>query len=280
MTDLSSAAFRLALRGLYVFPCKARSKLPATVHGFKNATNHADVVRAWWDKAPTANIGVATGARSGVWCLDVDPQHGGNETLTALLDRHGRLPRTVQAHTPSGGLHYWFKWPGNPEIRNSVGRVGQGIDVRGAGGYVVAAPSVLPHGRYRWAGKAPLAPAPDWLVALTQRERPVRLPRAAPGAGPTAAAPVKVSGDVERYVAAAIRDELTQLKRAQDGQRNNQLNRSAFAIASFVKAGLVPEAWAVDRLETIAAEIDLPAPEASRTIASAFQAAQPREIPA
>ena len=60
--------------------------------------------------------------------------------------------------------------------------------------------------------------------------------------------------------------------------RNHQLNRSAFAVASFVRAGLVPEDWARALLEERAIGIGLSVIEARGTIDSAFKAAKPREF--
>ena len=75
------------------------------------------------------------------------------------------------------------------------------------------------------------------------------------------------------YAVAAITNELTRLEQAQDGCRNDQLNRSAFAIARFVRADVIPEDWARCKLEERSLAIGLAAEEARRTISSAFSAA-------
>ncbi len=86
---------------------------------------------------------------------------------------------------------------------------------------------------------------------------------------------------MDRYIAAAITDELRRLAGAGPHQRNDQLNRSAFAVARFVAAGAVPEDWARGKLEGTAVQIGLPVIEARRTIGSAFAAGlqNPRELP-
>jgi hypothetical protein len=64
------------------------------------------------------------------------------------------------------GRHLFFKMPQGP-VGNSAGRIATGIDVRGAGGYVLAPPSVHPSGRrYEWSVDcAPkIAEAPTWLL--------------------------------------------------------------------------------------------------------------------
>jgi putative DNA primase/helicase len=270
--DLASAAFRLALRGLHVFPLAPGTKVPVKgTHGCRSASRDLDVVRAWWAKWPGANIGLATGKASGLWVLDHDvPQ--GDATMARLEREHGPLPVTIMSSTPSGGAHYYWRWPADIEIRNSTGRVGPGLDVRGEGGSAVTPPSMLADGRrYRWARKgAKLADAPAWLVTL-----------ALPPPLPPRPKPKPLNGDVDRYCAAAITAELKCLAEAGEGQRNDQLNRSAYAVAQFVAAGTVPEDWARGELEGTAVQIGLPVIEARRTIGSAFAAGlrQPRDLP-
>ena len=273
MTALASAAFRLTLRGLAVFPLAPGAKVPpAGSHGCHDATIDCDVARARWARTPTANIGAATGRKSGIWVLDVDPRHGGDMALAELEIEHGPLPLTIEASTPSGGRHLYWRWNAEePEIRNSTARVASGVDVRGEGGSVVVPPSVLADGRgYRWVknGARGFTDAPEWLVAL-----------ALPPPPPARLDPKPLSGDVSAYIGAAVAAELRELEAAREGRRNDALNRASFALAGFVKAGALPEDWAQAQLEARAAAIGLPATEARRTIESGFAAAQPRSIP-
>ena len=277
--NLASAASRLTLKGLYVFPLTPGTKIPRKgTRGYRDATREVDVVRAWWQRWPDANIGIATGKASGLWVLDVDPRHGGDETLASLERDHGPLPATIMSATPRGGRHYYFRWDDSiPEIRNSTGRVAEGVDVLAEGGSAVAPPSVIAGvGRYAWSRTgAPLATAPQWLVDLTRAPVPTpRSPTASAGTSP-------LQSDVDRYCAAAITDELRRLAEAGQGQRNDQLNQSAFALAQFVAADVVPEIWARSILEDTAREIGLSVIEARRTINSAFKVGMliPRILP-
>ena len=277
MTDLASAAFRLAMRGLHVFPLGRGSKIPVKgTHGCRGATQDLDVVRAWWAKWPSANIAIATGKASGLWVLDLDVKEDvgldGRASLAELEARHGPLPATIESMTPSGGRHLYWRWnAGVHEIRNSCGRTGPGLDVRGQGGSAVAPPSVLADGRrYRWLknGAKAITEAPAWLVAL-----------ALPPPPPPKQEPKPPPDDIERYVASAAAAELAELECAPEGTRNEALNRAAYALAQFVRAGALPEDWTREQLEARAVGIGLPAVEARHTINSAFKAAQPRSLP-
>ena len=276
--DFASAAFMYALRGWHVYRLVEGGRVPfKDSHGFHDATREADVVRAWWQDTPTANIGVRTGKTSGIWVLDVDPRHGGAVALAALESEHGALPATITATTPRGGKHMYWRWPTNgPEIRNSVARVGDGLDVIGEGGGVPVPPSVRAWaGRYTWvAPGAGVAVAPAWLVELTR-------PPARASKRDQCPPSTVIQVALDHYCAAAIKDELRCLSGAPQGQRNHQLNRSAFAIAQFVGAGAIPEDGARGLLEDAAREIGLPVFEIRRTIDSAFLAgkATPRRLP-
>ncbi len=240
MTDLASAAFRLALRGLAIFPLAVGAKVPpAGSHGLLDGTTDLDVTRARGLEHPCANIGAATGRKSGIWVLDIDigAAHG-DKSLAKLEAEHGPLPLTIEASTPRGGRHLYWRWSAEgPEIRNSASRIGPGLDVRGEGGSIVLPPSVLADGRgYRWVknGVRAFAKAPAWLVTLALPSPPPPRPK-----------PKPLNGDVDRYCAAAITAELKCLAAAGEGQRNEQLNRSAYAVAQFVAAGDHPAGVAV-----------------------------------
>lgn len=82
------------------------------------------------------NIGIRTGAISGIAVIDIDPRHGGE---LALLD----LPRTPCVQTGFGGFHYYLRYP-KDGLRNSVGKLAPGVDVRADGGQCAAPPSIHP----------------------------------------------------------------------------------------------------------------------------------------
>jgi Bifunctional DNA primase/polymerase, N-terminal/Primase C terminal 1 (PriCT-1) len=162
---MMKAALALASRGLAVFPCRERSKLPATEHGFLEATRAASAITEWWSLLPNANIGIATGPASGIFVLDIDSPEAETE-LHKVEAEFGLLPPTVEVITGKG-RHCYFKYPGDHVLKNTQGRIAAGIDSRGAGGYVLAPPSIHPSGRrYEWSVDTDkeFADAPAWLI--------------------------------------------------------------------------------------------------------------------
>lgn len=137
-----------------------------------------ETIEEWWRRQPLANVGVRTGHVSGIVVVDLDPRHGGTAAFAALVRRNGALPVVPFALTGGGGAHLYFAYPDTP-IANSAGKVAEGVDVRGDGGYVLAPPSLHASGRrYQWKrGRSPqeaeLAPPPDWLIRLMSK-RPQR----------------------------------------------------------------------------------------------------------
>lgn len=123
-------------------------------------------VRSWWQRWPTANIGMATGSFVDVIVLDCD----NGDARQAALEKGGleKAP-AVWTGTP-GGIHFWMKHPGYP-VKNFVKDI-PGTDFRGDGGYVLLPPSRHHKGAtYRWnehtLGMSP-PPVPDWLGQLFQ----------------------------------------------------------------------------------------------------------------
>ena len=190
-------ALAYARRGWHVFPlhhiidgrcscgkskCGRNSgKHPRTRHGLKDATIDEQTVKTWWKRWPAANIGLPTGQVSGFVVLDIDPEHGGEESLRQLEKEHNKLPDTPISLTGGGGQHLLFAYPAHIDGQGMPNRVAlrEGLDVRADGGYIVAPPSTHISGRnYEWEvlyhpdTVAP-PPLPDWLLTLIEmRELP------------------------------------------------------------------------------------------------------------
>lgn len=150
MTKLE-AALKYAARGWKVFPCSANTKIPlAGTHGVKDASGDAAIITQWWAEHPDANIGLACGAASGVWVVDIDVrQETGVNGLDSIKERKMTLPKdALIQRTPSGGYHFLFKCDGEkPANKNGFLR---GVDIRGDGYYIVVTPSVINGKEYAW----------------------------------------------------------------------------------------------------------------------------------
>ena len=142
------SAQQYARYGWSVFPLTPGKKHPPLVawKALETERPTLDTVTRWFQRWPTANIGIATGAVSGITVLDVDVKRGkrGNNTLAALVAKHGLLPLTPRQRTWSGGMQILFAYA--PGVRNSSGAIGHALDIRGEGGYIVVASSVVEDG--------------------------------------------------------------------------------------------------------------------------------------
>src|SRR5260370_1982327 len=124
--------------------------------------------------------------------------HDGGDVLTVLAEWAGQLwPVTYTVKTPTGGLHLYYTAPDGPEIRNSVGKIGPLIDVRGGGGYVLAAGSGLDERAYPGnprcpepvTGRPPYHPTRDSAPAPPPPSLPTPPPTPPPPAPPRTPTP-------------------------------------------------------------------------------------------
>ena len=141
-TMLSEAA-AYGVNGWPVFPLAGKVPYEGT-HGLKEATINIPAIEQFWTQHPKANIGLATGRRSGILVVDIDVPEG-YYSLKELQQRYGNLPETRTVRTVNKGLHYYFAYPTDGKTySNVVGLTNHiGLDVRGEGGYVVLPPSRL-----------------------------------------------------------------------------------------------------------------------------------------
>lgn len=202
--------------------CPSAGKHPRVNSWQTEATSDAARVAEWVAEFPAANVGLATGAPSGFFVLDVDGAAGA-ATLADLIAEHGPLPETAEQRTGSGGTHYLFQIP-DFTVRNSARKIGPGLDVRGENGQIVVAPSVSAKGVYRWVKapwRVPIAAAPAWLLALLKASpAPAQAPAGArPAYLPATPAEIEAArtalfqhgpaiegegGDAHTFVAAAL----------------------------------------------------------------------------
>lgn len=179
--EVLNAAKAYIARGWKVFPlhsikadgectcgklaCSDSGKHPAVSRGLKEASDDPAKINDWFGpNAPLRNIGIVTGAVSGITVLDIDtaPGKGGDETWAEIVREHGE-PQTLTAQTGSGGNHLLFAY--NSALPTAANVLGKGLDVRNDSGYIVAAPSRHRSGGvYSWLNEGePLAVLPAHL---------------------------------------------------------------------------------------------------------------------
>ena len=273
MSDICQAAMEYAARGWHVFPAppgeKKSFKSAANSDGRKwGATTDPAEIAHDWEKWTQANVGIVTGQKSGFFVIEADTEAGhgvdGIGNLAALIDQNGPWPDTIEALSPSGSWHIYFKWPDGEDIANSAGQVAPGVDVRGNGGMIIGAPSVKPGADlpYRWKnapGLFDLADCPEWLLKLCRKPK---LSERAKATGKPGAS----------WADAALHGELSNLLAARTGKRNDALNEAAFSLAQIVAGGGLDQVYVKERLTVAALGIGLDPEEIAATIDSGFAA--------
>jgi Bifunctional DNA primase/polymerase, N-terminal len=252
--------------------CPEAGKHPRLAAWPRLAATDPATVRGWWDRWPDANLALATGRRFDV--ADLDGTQG-VEALRAVLGRDP-LEHPGPVARSGGGWHLLYAPTG---YGNRV-RLLPGVDWRGRGGLIVAAPSRhASGGRYRW--QRPLtAELPEVPEVLWRRLAP---PPAARTTLPPAPLPADGGGRAGRYAQAALQREAARVRAAPPGSCNDTLNRAAFNLGQLVAAGLL-DAQQV-RAVLLAAALTAPATghadrerKATATITSGLRggAAKPR----
>ena len=164
-------ALAYAARGWPVFPCLPGQKIPATKHGFRDATTDEQQITDWFGRDSGWNLAIATGT-PGPDVLDVDQHgHAGNGfAALARLRRAGLLDgAAAYVHTPSGGLHAYFT--GTAQRNGHL--PAHHLDFRAAGGYILAPPSQVNGHSYQLLRITGRQGRLDWdaVTRLLQPER-------------------------------------------------------------------------------------------------------------
>jgi putative DNA primase/helicase len=222
--------------------------------------------------ASQGNVGLRTGRISGIVVIDADP----GADLAAM-----GLPDTVTAMTGRpGAKHLYFSHDG--PLGNSSGKFAPHVDVKADGGQVVFPGSIHPEtgATYTWAeGHAPwemqLAELPPHVIEKLTAE-----PEKSKAAAPTPRPLRQAKSREQRYATMALRLELNQLHQAQEGSRNDTLNKAAFNLGTLVGAGLLDRADVEAALQSAAEAVGLPQKEAGATIRSGLDSGvqHPRQV--
>ena len=255
------AAFKLAAAGLPIFPAKmfrdeaGNWKKPPFLKNWQEvASTDPEQVQKWWDEFPDAVPGIEL-QRSGLIVVDADQHGGGPDGVAAigeLVTKHGNIPEGPRTKTAGDGLHLIFRQPDGLQLGNGEGSLPKGVNVRGAGGYVVGPGAVRSDGaRYRTAdGAADLTEAfssgtipvlPDWLAGIIGAD-----------SGDHDAGSVKdlsqPDGRERAFGAAALANCVTEIANATRGSRNNTLNSVAYRLGRMVARGWIEEHAVIERL--------------------------------
>jgi hypothetical protein len=169
------AARAYAAAGWPVFPCHAGSKIPATERGFHDATTDLNQIDAWWTENPGYNPACPIN-QAGKSVIDLDGP-AGLAAWQELKEKYG-AEETYEVTTPRGGKHIYFEGtlPTSAWSPGSKRCLGEHIDTRGAGAYILLPSAVITtyegddaqfNGRsYEVTQDIDVASVPAWCPAL------------------------------------------------------------------------------------------------------------------
>lgn len=224
-------------------------KVPIISGWQENATLDQNVIAQWQhtfgDKIKF--WGVPCGTANNILVLDVDTKDVMKNGFNTLQAEGLVVPNTYSQDTPSGGRHYFFKYPNDG--RKYSNRVGfkPGLDVRSEGGWVA------------WYGvnvnNAPIADAPEWLLTEILKEKKVE----------TNAQTFGVAPEIAKGILDAALDSI---RHAPPGQSNDTLNAKAFEVGRLVASGSFTREYVELELFKAAKDRGKPDYEAKATIKS------------
>lgn len=254
-------ALHYAGQGIFVFPCrtslnKIYDKKPLVSHWRKESTCDPEAIVGWWFKHPDALVALDCG-KCDIVVIDADRHPGSKDGVAKLKSLVGddlcglRCPIV---ETPGDGLHLYFSQPGDGSpFGNGEGELANtGINVRGAGGYVIAPGSVRHDGRmYR-----PIEGTPDLAEGINQRlipsvpevlSRLIRSTRdhnhdidGADSDRRNTDSGAKVGARERAWAQAALLAKKSEAQ-TQKGGRNNAANAIAYAMGRIIGAGWIAE---------------------------------------
>jgi hypothetical protein len=255
-------------------------------HGFHSATLNQSLIKQWWGAHREFGIGVSCGP-AGLVVIDIDAHPteppgrdrllpgipiGARVNLTGLANGFHTLAvlaalrgepspaadtGTLRVHTPSGGLHVWYRATDNLRWLSSVGS-GKGralawqVDIRAHGSYIIAPGTTTRHGAYTPAGPTrDPAPLPAWLARELDRTGHlpapnVPAPRPVP---PRARQAVLAAGGSQQSTLAAVLAPVEACGQVAEGAGFSEaLNRAAYTLGGLIAAGRLQRDEAVDAL--------------------------------
>lgn len=226
-------------------------KKPIFTDWENKASNDPEVIRQWsmFYGNRIVGWGLPTGSVNGIFAIDIDVKEGksGFEFLNSIGVTS--QPYTAFQHSPSGGMHLFFKLTEGKFHPTTVNRETR-VDTRGEGGFVwLYQPDFTPG----------FAEAPEWVwqhvVTKRKKERDV----------------TNTGNLITMDPGLALQEfnsSIEAILNAGQGERNHTLNTHAYVVGRLVANGALPKEYAYEQLKLAALRIGLPEREAHSTIMS------------
>jgi hypothetical protein len=146
-----------------LFPVWSQSRLAAAKMRIEDATSDLAQLEQWACEHPGCNWGLATGAASGVFVLEVDTRRAGS--ALRICDDAWDWQQTLQMSAGDAGYAF-FRWPAGRAMRDSGKNLAPGLRIHGEGDYVLIPPSACSSGisHVYLDPDAAIAAAPQWLL--------------------------------------------------------------------------------------------------------------------
>jgi hypothetical protein len=256
---LLDAALRYAGHGIHVFPARIRQgedgKKDVQPAGPWRTLSTTDPIqlRMWFDANGmfrTEALCIDCG-KSGLVVVDPDGELG--LTNWAAFRTAHNLGGTWIVHTPGGGQHWIYRADPERPTGNSAGKLAPGVDIRAAGGFIIAVPTRDYRGTYRYGAEGepewpelPIVPVPVVDAVSGKRVTPrehtdLRIfTMETNGSGPKQ---VQRRPFTRGQASAFIAESAGRFRSSTEGGQNNAANELCFAMGHFVTTDDHPGHW-------------------------------------
>ncbi|WP_370931000.1 bifunctional DNA primase/polymerase [Bartonella sp. DGB1] len=279
------SAVTLAKAGYYIFPCRGkgkRAKAPLLKQSWRAiSTLDLEQIKLWWDNYPDAIPAIDLG-KSNLIVLDADKKANvdGVTNLLALFKQYEYdISNIFTVVTANNGFHFYFKQPKDIMLGNATGDLPKGVDVRGAGGYVIASGAILEDGK-KYIAKGSftnIVTLPNWIKDIITKPKPA-IKHVNRVKKPSVSS--LLDDNFRRYVDKLVAEEMQQLRYSATGTAINKLSTSAFNLGTLVGAHVLSKIEAISKLEHNSFYLGLKAKDVLATINLGLQAGirKPRDL--
>lgn len=225
-------------------------KVPLIIGWKDKASDNLDQIKQWQEffRDRIKIWAAPTGPVNNIIVLDVDVKNGKNGFDT-IKSMGLEIPPTWYQSTPSGGMHFFFKYDPNRDPGNKVKFI-ESCDIRSTGGWI---------GVYGINTDAPLADMPMWIYEHCKRKEIERSP---------SAMTVAVSPEIGMQI---FNEAIDAIRNAPPGESNNTLNIQSYLVGQLIASGGVSREYAEIELFKAAKERGKPDFESKATITSGIE---------